>query len=520
MEQSYTDFAASQGAAIQVEASYMPEQKRDGLRKRLLKRDGKKFHKYVTSTSTHGVQRMFTGKSKIRRAMWILLFLGSVTALSYTVVTSFITYFQTPTSTSVTTRHVEALEFPSVTICNFNPYQASFVRENNLTQLISQTFNLRLEDGMDIQEYCSNVAASVQGPSQTLKEVAFEARQKKRDFILDCNFRGIVCTEREVVPDFNVFGYCYSFNSDPEREVKKVFGGGFRHDLELVLNIDQQEYAGSFDKEAGVYVVVHERGTPPIIFGHGVVIAPPGLSTYVSIQKKLIDDRSDLGHCTSEAKFAPFKLLNASYSLSSCVFDCVLVQIAEVCGCIHNMVDPPASGDYSDLPPCDIAKLCCVVATLTSAEECSCNLGCNHTLYDIATSYSTFPSRKSVVDISEQYNISIDTIQDDLVGVHVYFEELVLENEVTVRSYSARDLVSDIGGQLGLFIGASIISMTEFFVWVFDEIKDRCFGVKERDINRVFVNANAKDSLRSMRNGSVVTSSTIEVDSDTDDDDG
>ena len=39
------------------------------FRKRLLKRDKTKFMKYVSSTTTHGVRRIFIGKSKIRRVM-------------------------------------------------------------------------------------------------------------------------------------------------------------------------------------------------------------------------------------------------------------------------------------------------------------------------------------------------------------------------------------------------------------------------------------------------------------------
>lgn len=36
---------------------------------------------------------------------------------------------------------------------------------------------------------------------------------------------------------------------------------------------------------------------------------------------------------------------------------------------------------------------------------------------------------------------------------------------------------------MGLFLGASIISIMEFVMWLLDEMKDRCFGVSDRKID-------------------------------------
>ena len=64
----------------------------------------------------------------------------------------------------------------------------------------------------------------------------------------------------------------------------------------------------------------------------------------------------------------------------------------------------------------------------------------------------------------------------------VYFETLNIETETTRSAYSFVALLSDIGGQLGLFLGISIITIIEFGTWIVDEIKNRVFGIDEEKI--------------------------------------
>lgn len=57
-----------------------------------------------------------------------------------------------------------------------------------------------------------------------------------------------------------------------------------------------------------------------------------------------------------------------------------------------------------------------------------------------------------------------------------------MERKETSSSYTVVALLSDIGGQLGLFLGSSVISILEFVTWIMDEIKDRVFGINDQKI--------------------------------------
>ena len=73
------------------------------------------------------------------------------------------------------------------------------------------------------------------------------------------------------------------------------------------------------------------------------------------------------------------------------------------------------------------------------------------------------------------FNTSFDT-EANLLSVNVYFETLNIETQTTKDANGAVALLSDIGGQLGLFMRVSVISIMEFATWIIDEVKHRVFG--------------------------------------------
>ena len=87
------------------------------------------------------------------------------------------------------------------------------------------------------------------------------------------------------------------------------------------------------------------------------------------------------------------------------------------------------------------------------------------------------------MDFSQERNLTLSQVSNNYLVVEVYFESLNVEREVTEDAYSVVALLSDIGGQLALFIGASFISVLELAMWLLDEIKDRCCGISEQDIH-------------------------------------
>ncbi len=464
--------------------------------RRMVKKDSKRFMKYVQATSTHGMVYIFTGKSKSRRVFWALFFLAALSYCVYAVIAECLNYKSVPTTTTIFSEHVAAPDFPSVTVCNLSPFKKSYLVSKNLTYIVEEAFNTRGRRS-SIHSLCSTDESNPY-TNLTIRELQQQGAQRIEDFIVECNFLGTPCN---LSRDFTVFltqlGVCYTFNSGRTYAPRKVSGSGLRHSLQLVLNIEQHDYGPNINSDAGARVVIKSNGVPPIPAGEGISI-PPGTNGFISIRQSNIDDRSNTGRCWGASKDKDLKLLKGyKYSISACIQDCVVTEIAHKCNCLDSSVERPSSGPESTLPACQVANMCCIVSALTTAAECACNVACQYNRYEFLTSYSSFPSSIELQTVADLYNTTADAIQTSFLGVHVYFEQLIVYQEVTVRAENVGSLLSSIGGLLGLFIGGSVITVTEFIVWLLDELKDRCLGLSDHRVKEQYnhLSADLKERL-------------------------
>ncbi len=357
--------------------------------------------------------------------------------------------------------------------------------------------------------------------SQDFCTIVIEGRHFFELFVLECSYQGVDCEYLPYDPwsyTLNNLGLCYTFNTGEAGEPLTVNGTGTRHGLKLVLNIQQDEYAAFASGEAGVKLSVHPQGTPGESDEIGIAI-PPGRNAFISLKERRVNDKSSNTNCRKRSETDSFNFLGSEYqyySITACTRDCFLTGIAENCGCIESSLlnsDDEYTGIYSTLPVCGEEHLCYIFDEYNSPLGCGgkfCPSSCTYTEYTKAVSYSAFPANYLTETLASQLelllrnnytneyilpaeviqtlyiydNVTIDRdfLERNLLSMHIYFEDLNYKTEVTEDAYSVPALLSDIGGQLGLFVGASIISMFEFMIWVIDELKDRCCGINEKII--------------------------------------
>lgn len=101
----------------------------------------------------------------------------------------------------------------------------------------------------------------------------------------------------------------------------------------------------------------------------------------------------------------------------------------------------------------------------------NCLPACERTLYQTTISYANYPSSDVMDTLSDIFHFTPEEIESNSLAVNVYFEDLSIVTSETSYSYSFSALLSDIGGQLGLFVGASVISMLEIGLLMLDIVK-------------------------------------------------
>ena len=480
----------------------MTMEEKHTFKKRLCHNDCRRFKKYVESTTTHGVVHIFSGKSIIRRIFWAVIFLGAMGACLYNIIDRILYLAGQPTATTISIKREASLAFPSITVCNLNLARRSYLEANGLNEFVSNVFQAPLTDTLnDSLDMCRSNALPLvpalrnvssgrsgmrQGQSAIFHTIQFEGRHFLEEFIVECFFRGKRCNLTEdFEPVLTQLGYCYTFNSGRnERPVLFANGTGPRQGLQLLLNIQQSEYIASPNGDAGVKIAVHPQGEPGEPSNDGVAV-PPGRNAFLGLRERRVMDRSSgrRDTCRESSDKEGFNFLQEeyNYSTTACLIDCFFTSITRECGCIEAY--QPTSNTLRSLPDCSVSDLCCVIGEYATAETCDCPTACNHTVYDVSTSYSVFPSERFGKNFSQERNLTLSQVSNNYLVVEIYFESLNVEREVTEDAYSVVALLSDIGGQLALFVGASFISILELAMWLLDEIKDRCCGISEEKIH-------------------------------------
>ena len=461
------------------------------FKKRFFKGDRRRFKKFIHSTTTHGVVHIFSGKSKIRRFLWLVLVLTAATGCLYSIIHNIVHLAEGHTVTTVSVLEPNSVDFPAVTLCNVN-----LIKQSHLND-VSPELGKFIERALYVYETdkdCKEALHEFNGSNKSFPDLLWNGRHTAEETIFRCKFKGQNCTHGNFKPTLMPSGgVCYTFNSGKGSPILKTSGTGTRFALTLVVNVLQHEYSAAFNQDAGIKIAIHPQDEPPQPDELGIAISP-GKNAFTSVRKLNVIDKSSKRMCKDTRDTASFNFSRDGYSVSACQIDCLMTNIAHNCKCLGPGSPQGISSKsrFHGMQNCTVKDVCCQVnQTYHASTTCDCPVACNTALYIAETTYSAFPANYAVKSLSEEVkkhgdniNISIDKnyLRENLLGINIYFETLTVEEHITHNSYDAVALLSDIGGQLALFLGASVISVFEFLAWIFDEAKDRCFGISERKI--------------------------------------
>ena len=405
--------------------------------------------------------------------MWLAIVLGATIGCLITVTDRIRYLISGPTATTISTIRHSTLTFPAVTICNLNNFRFGVLaeRNSNLLNLIAVS-----EDANICVETLESVSQSENLSNITYEKLIVQARHQVEELVLGCNFAGKPCGNITKVfqPIFTSLGICYTFNSGLLTPPLQSKGTGHRQGLQLMVFVNQFEYVTPDD--AGVKIAIHTQSEPPLPNDQGIGV-PIGSNAFISIKEQNNQDNTGK-NCRSPTDQSIFNFLQGeytTYSESACLVDCTHTSLADDCECIGaRSFYPPDTARYSQLPNCTLDNLCCITNDeLISPNECNCPAACSSTSYDTTVSYSFYPAEYISNLISSTYNISANLFPTNLLQVLVYFETLNVETQTTNNAYSVIALLSDIGGQVGLFLGLSVISVLEFGDWIIKKIRGR-----------------------------------------------
>ncbi|XP_056121209.1 acid-sensing ion channel 1A [Rhinichthys klamathensis goyatoka] len=441
---------------------------------------------FAHTSTLHGISHIFSyEKITAKCCLWVVFFLSSLTFLMYVCVDRIQFYLEYPHVTKLDEITTPVMVFPAVTICNLNSIRFSRITRNDLYHagellaLLNSRHEIR--DSHLVEESVMEVLKS-KADFRLFKPRHFNMWEfynrtghDIKDMLLSCQFRGSPCRPEDFSVVFTRYGKCYSFNSGDTGPPQISVKGGMGNGLEIMLDIQQDEYLPVWGEtnessfEAGIKVQIHSQDEPPFIDQLGFGVAP-GFQTFVSCQEqRLMYLPAPWGSCKSSPPSSDYF---KAYSISACRTDCETRYLVENCNC--RMVHMPGDAPYCTpvlYKECAHPALDFLVET--DSDYCSCETPCNITRYSKELSFVKIPSKASVKYLAKKYSKSEKYITENVLVLDVFFEALNYETIEQRKAYEVAGLLGDIGGQMGLFIGASILTILELFDYLYEVMKYR-----------------------------------------------
>ncbi|KJH50605.1 degenerin [Dictyocaulus viviparus] len=295
---------------------------------------------------------------------------------------------------------------------------------------------------------------------------------KQSEFITKCSFNGKEC---KVEDEFKAYldpsyGACFTYVGSHYANITSERAGpsyGLR--LEVFVNIS--EYLPTTEA-AGVRLTVHsfEEQPFPDTLGHS---APTGFISSFGIRMKTMS-RLPLpyGDCNDQGKDDDFIYVDKKYNTEGCQRSCIQKHLVTRCGCGDPRYPPYRS--IKNCPVDDLQKRQCLKREINYATRyskkigCKCKQPCSQDVYTVSYSASRWPAVPGDQSGCPNGMAAHHCFMEQGAMIEVYFEQLNYESLLESEAYGLPNLLSDFGGQLGLWMGVSVITIMEVFILLLD----------------------------------------------------
>lgn len=404
------------------------------------------IHDLLTESTWHGFSSVFKSKLLSIRIFWIFLTLASTSLCSYFIFKNVNEYLNFEIVTSIDIIYETKAEFPAVTLC------------------------------------------STSGFNQSLQSLIIMCRFNNRNCSIDTHFESY---------DDPMYSLCYRFNSIKNSSPLYTFNGIF-YGLQLHLALELKEG----DDYGEMEILIHNSSEPPIdLFSKGYYISS-GTYNYFEVER-LFDSKLDEPYNDCLKDVNDFKL-NKTYTRKECLQFCIYLLIVEksecncnsdlnmvLSNCIHtwNKVFKPNSTEALIKSCSD--KYLTNLQNRNIYTECGnyCPLECDSVSYTFSIYTQDLPSSGPISNNKQSTNNfgnfkTYDEVNRKYVGLLVYYKDLQYTHITQQAKTQFIDLISNIGGIFGLFLGISFLSFAELIEVLFYFI---CFLFLKFKINKTRV---------------------------------
>jgi hypothetical protein len=453
------------------------------------------------------IVRLFKTKFKSIKCVLVLFLVVCICLSAYLTIQTCISYFSYEVITTSRTVFEFPMTFPKVTLCNLNPftseYSVEFLRKINKN--LMPDFDVFDENQMSTISYenksklISDIFAQAFLQMNSLNFSDLEKRKLAHDFddiLLSCTFNSKNCSSNDFVWEFNsYYGNCYVFNSgfnssdQNQVELRKTHVSNSQFGLKLALYVNFNQNLFQFSRGLGLLIKIENNSFLNGEDFRGMYISS-GFQYYVAIDRhfkknlpepysncQLDNELSTIDDHNSEL----YKFIAHSryqYTQQLCFLECLHLYTFKTCGCLDSSLF-----SLQNFTKCQLNKNleCTYNFFLQNYTQNNfinnyclplCPLECNQT--EIKTPFTfnhlngdilmdVLSRRINLVkDFSiDEKKLNSDRAKESVVRVNIFYDSLSYTMSTESPKMDVVSLLSNIGGNLGLFLGVSLISVCE-----------------------------------------------------------
>ncbi|CAJ0583902.1 unnamed protein product, partial [Mesorhabditis spiculigera] len=309
----------------------------------------------------------------------------------------------------------------------------------------------------------------------------------KEEFIKMCSFNGKQC---DISRDFKPlvdpsFGNCFTFNWN-RKSNKTSSRAGPNHGLRMMLYVNVTDYLPTTEA-TGVRIVIHGKKDRPFpdTFGYS---APTGAVSSFGISLRQVNRIHIPEDPCYDSQFSATKnniYEGYDYTPEGCYRTLYQKEIQKKCGC----ADPrfprfrltPDVYEAENCDTMDIRQRECILMAADAwqknndnvarknTKKPQCRHPCQEEVYSTTYSAAKWPSSDINVDCHDMRSDEcIKHYSENAAMLEIYYEQLSYEILSESEVYLLVNMVSDIGGQAGLWLGASVLTLIEIMVLAFN----------------------------------------------------
>ncbi|CAC5405538.1 unnamed protein product [Mytilus coruscus] len=379
---------------------------------------GKIWEDFIETTGFHAVNKIDFGKKHPpgRSLFWMCIWLLSAGYLIFTVTTELISYYKYPTTTTVSVKNNDELDFPAVTICNLATRNRSMFAEDERTDIYYLGISALYDTAAKVN--WSDPFYTTEGyfNERTLDDLYMESKSLS-NFITFHKF-DLKPFYLKYTPVSTDLGLCVRFNMDSPPEKTVMHGGVYNLQMYIDLRLDDDYFAATY-LSSGLKVVVHDQSEVVMMANDGFVV-PPASEALIEISRK-------------EYKYLPppFRAFEddtcddkrSNYSTSKCHQCCLRDYLLQQCSCVGFMFNSP-TGKYCSQErylECFIPEFWNI---LKKGLNCSCPFQCQYTEYDTKLSFGLFPSTFMLKSLATMLNETEDYIKNNFISLTLFYKDL------------------------------------------------------------------------------------------------